>query len=352
MTFPPPSPKQARLIWTAVTSFAAGVLVGLLGLLIWGLGKVLQLLGPVLWPLAIAGIIACLLDPVVDFLERKRVSRHRAIVLAFAVGLGLVLSLLSLIVPRLILETRQLISDMPRYTQELQSNLNKWLDSVRRRTSILKGWKFFSPPTTATNTAFPFVQTNLAAASTPSNEGATNLVVAARVGPSPEGQWEAALTDYFFWWLKDAMPAIGKWLLSQLSRVASWGSMFIGLAMVPVFIFYFLDEKSGIQKGWTKYLPIQESKFKYELVFCLNAIKDYIIVFFRGQILVAMCLGVLYSVGFSVVNLNYALLLGTLAGLLSIVQIHDGKRSEEHTSELQSLRHLVCRLLLEKIKNI
>src|SRR5947199_2988770 len=29
----------------------------------------------------------------------------------------------------------------------------------------------------------------------------------------------------------------------------------------------------------------------------------------------------------------------------------DGCRSEEHTSELQSLRHLVCRLLLEKKKN-
>src|SRR5437899_12250707 len=28
-----------------------------------------------------------------------------------------------------------------------------------------------------------------------------------------------------------------------------------------------------------------------------------------------------------------------------------GNRSEEHTSELQSLRHLVCRLLLEKKKN-
>src|SRR5438045_6265225 len=28
-----------------------------------------------------------------------------------------------------------------------------------------------------------------------------------------------------------------------------------------------------------------------------------------------------------------------------------GVRSEEHTSELQSLRHLVCRLLLEKKKN-
>src|SRR5437899_8366310 len=29
---------------------------------------------------------------------------------------------------------------------------------------------------------------------------------------------------------------------------------------------------------------------------------------------------------------------------------HDDVRSEEHTSELQSLRHLVCRLLLEKKK--
>src|SRR5437899_6985721 len=31
--------------------------------------------------------------------------------------------------------------------------------------------------------------------------------------------------------------------------------------------------------------------------------------------------------------------------------VADGERSEEHTSELQSLRHLVCRLLLEKKKN-
>src|SRR2546422_4995664 len=30
---------------------------------------------------------------------------------------------------------------------------------------------------------------------------------------------------------------------------------------------------------------------------------------------------------------------------------HDGGRSEEHTSELQSRLHLVCRLLLEKKKN-
>src|SRR5258708_21300375 len=37
--------------------------------------------------------------------------------------------------------------------------------------------------------------------------------------------------------------------------------------------------------------------------------------------------------------------------ILIVVPIHFGLRSEEHTSELQSPDHLVCRLLLEKKKN-
>src|SRR5262245_65187320 len=43
---------------------------------------------------------------------------------------------------------------------------------------------------------------------------------------------------------------------------------------------------------------------------------------------------------------------GTFEGgtTLELGLAEDG-RSEEHTSELQSLRHLVCRLLLEKKKN-
>src|SRR5205814_9252380 len=37
--------------------------------------------------------------------------------------------------------------------------------------------------------------------------------------------------------------------------------------------------------------------------------------------------------------------------LRAVVRARAGSRSEEHTSELQSLRHLVCRLLLEKKKS-
>src|SRR5262249_60810103 len=41
-----------------------------------------------------------------------------------------------------------------------------------------------------------------------------------------------------------------------------------------------------------------------------------------------------------------------LAEINQIVGSHDDLRSEEHTSELQSLTNLVCRLLLEKKKHM
>src|SRR5262245_63273987 len=42
---------------------------------------------------------------------------------------------------------------------------------------------------------------------------------------------------------------------------------------------------------------------------------------------------------------------GLVIGVLILIRLAWRLRSEEHTSELQSLRHLVCRLLLEKKKS-
>src|SRR5207244_13567022 len=91
------------------------------------------------------------------------------------------------------------------------------------------------------------------------------------------------------------------------------------IALVPVYCFYFLLEKAGIQNRWTNYLPVKESRVKDEIVFVLTSINDRLIVFFRGQVIVAACDGVLYAIGFFAMGLNYALLLGLLAGVLRII---------------------------------
>ncbi len=119
--------------------------------------------------------------------------------------------------------------------------------------------------------------------------------------------------------LTAALPAMGRWILGQLSHAASWAGFVFGLVMVPVFTFYFLQEKKGIQAGWTHYLPVKESRFKEELVFVLNAINNYLIVFFRGQVLIALCDGTLLTIGFLALGLNYAFVFGAMMSVLGIV---------------------------------
>src|ERR1035437_4232232 len=83
--------------------------------------------------------------------------------------------------------------------------------------------------------------------------------------------------------------------------------------------FYFLLEKRGISSRWTHYLPVTDSHFKKELVFILNSVNNVLISFFRGQVLVAMCDGILYGTGFLIIGLPYAVLIGAMAVVLTMI---------------------------------
>ncbi len=293
----------------SLTAFAIVVLAGILALTIWGLGWILKLLSPVLWPLAIAGVIAYLLDPVVDFLERKSVRRQRAIFLVFGAGLLLVAGFFASIVPRLIHETGDLVAAVPAYSRQIQTNLATWASQSPRWAKLFPKYQP-SAVDMGTNAVEPAV---------PPAMVSTNAVSFLTAPRSREAGWEKKLAESVIGWLTATLPKVGAWMLERLRHVASWAGFVIGFVMVPVFAFYFLLEKQGIREGWTHYLPVQESRFKEELVFVLNSINDYLIVFFRGQVLIALCNAVLLTIGFLSMGLNYAVLFGVIAGLLGIV---------------------------------
>ena len=270
MTIPPPTERQARILWFSLTTLALGIAFALLVMTVWGLGLVLTRLSSVLLPLAIAGIAAYLLDPLVDFLEGKRIPRFRAIWLVFFVAAMLVLVALAAVVPMLVVETGGLIRNLPGYVQTLQTNLSDWLAH-------------------------------------------------SHLGAKARQVWDAQFAQGAQAWLTKALPEVSTWTLTKMSRVASWAGLLAGLALVPVYAFYFLLEKRGIERNWTDYLPVGESPWKTELVFVLRSINDCLIVFFRGQVLVALCDGILLTIGFMLMGLDYAFLLGMVAGVLSIV---------------------------------
>ena len=124
---PPPTEKQSRIIWFALTGLAVATVVALIVAAVWGLGRVLNLLSPVLWPLAIAAVVACLLSPVVDFLERKKIPRARAIMLVFVMAFALVLGVLASVIPQVVVETEQLAAKVPEYSERLQTRITEFI---------------------------------------------------------------------------------------------------------------------------------------------------------------------------------------------------------------------------------
>src|SRR5262245_60440195 len=128
MNFPPPSPKQARVIWTAMTGLSVAVIIGLVIGVIWGLGFVIRLMSGVIWPLAVAGVVACLLDPVVSFLQRRKVPRVRAVAVVFIAAFVLVGGVTASVIPRLIVETQELQAHIPEFANKLQLKVKNWIE--------------------------------------------------------------------------------------------------------------------------------------------------------------------------------------------------------------------------------
>ena len=285
MAFPPPTEKQAKILWTSITALAVGILLTLIAALLLGVAWVANTLSSVLIPLAIAGIVAYLLDPLVDWFHKKRgMQRQSAIILVFTIALMLVGGLVASIVPALIGQATKLTTEFPKKAKVFQQKVSN-LESPDTSNSSTNA----SPDTVWFETSKEWAKS---------------------VGLTNEKAREITVS---------AVSKISAWLLEQLKKVTSLFGFLAGLALVPVYVFYFLLEKRSIKRNWTDYLPVRESKVKDEIVFVLHSINDCMIVFFRSQVLVAMCVGTLLTVGFLALGLDYAILLGVMAGLLGII---------------------------------
>jgi predicted PurR-regulated permease PerM len=317
MTFPPPTERQARLIWTALTGLAIALIVALAVTLIWALGRIIDRLSPVIWPLAVAAVIACLLDPLVDWLQSRGRSRRTAIATVFALAFLLLVGFFASVVPQLIDETRQLATTIPYYTSRVQKKVQEW---ATKPPAIVQEFLRYrgrsrppaeqTPPTTNTVTVPPEILV----------EPVTNEPPTVTTTEVPPPYFiDRRTLESLSSSLAKVLPALGKGLSQIVSYLASWFGVAAGLALVPIYAFYFLTEKHGISARWTDYLPVRDSHFKKELVFVLTSINNYLIAFFRGQVLVALCNGVFYAIGFLIVGLPYAILLGAAATILTII---------------------------------
>lgn len=282
-----PTRFQHRSWFAALTGLSiAAIVVLVLAVgycVLWGIG----FLQPVLMPLAVAGIFAYLLDPVVSWLMRRRVPRIWAVVIVFAT-FTLGISLLGLwVIPAIVHQSGEFAQRVPFYTLQAQGLVTGWIERLLELPDILQGEESESGE---------------------KDRIMTYLAEGVRQGIS---------------WMQEQIPvmaqAAGDFLIRGIGGAFGVFGFLLSLVLVPIFLFFFLKEKERIVSNWDQYLPLRASPFKSEVVSLLNEINSYLISFFRGQLLVSMIDGALIGAILLAMGMQFAVLIGLMVGVLGLI---------------------------------
>jgi predicted PurR-regulated permease PerM len=264
-----PTPWQRKILWWAFTALAITFFFALAACVLLAMSRVLGFLQPLLIPVAVAGVLAYLLDPVVNFFCSRGISRTTAVIYVFMLILLPLILLCLWIIPEIYHQSLQFASKVPGYVEKSREML---MDTVERYQELYAG--------------NPYVQ-------------------------------EAGV------WLQNQLPTLPPKIWSFISSsVEGFLGIFgfvLGLVVVPIYLFFFLKDGAEIAEHWSDYLPLRASEFKNEVVAVLTEINRYLISFFRGQLLVSIIDGVATGVLLLLLGLDFALLIGLLICVLALI---------------------------------
>lgn len=112
--------------------------------------------------------------------------------------------------------------------------------------------------------------------------------------------------------IKDTVPKLWALLAESLNILFSILASFI----VLLYVIFILVDYESIAEGWLHLLPNKYRNFASSLV---KDVQDGMNKYFRGQALVAFCVGILFSIGFLIIDFPMAIVLGLFIGALNMV---------------------------------
>jgi predicted PurR-regulated permease PerM len=305
-----PTAFQKNALWTAVTALSLTLIGALATGLIYLGTQVLGFLQPILVPFAVAGVLAYLLEPGVEWLERRGLNRQSSVLLAFGLfTLGLI-GLGWWAVPKIGEQTANLAKKVPAYTQKARTAVVDFSARVEKEYGISL------LPHLPTESHVP--ESISAVDANPAKTAVPNLSEAEETAFDID--FKALLTGD---WVKTTLPTVlrnvGKFIGSSVGGFLGVFGFLLSFVIVPLYLYYFLIESAKIKQQWSDYLPLRASAFKDELVACLTEINTYLIAFFRGQLFVSVINGLATGVGLMIIGLDFGLLIGLALCIAGII---------------------------------
>ena len=114
----------------------------------------------------------------------------------------------------------------------------------------------------------------------------------------------------------DALKVTVPKLWSLISESINLLFGFFTVFLILLYIVFILLDYESISEGWAHLMP---KKYRKTVTGILNDVKDGMNRYFRGQALVALCVGILFSIGFLITDFPLAIGLGLFIGALNMV---------------------------------
>ncbi|WP_105257163.1 AI-2E family transporter [Streptococcus suis] len=220
----------------------------------------------VLLPMILTGLLYYLLNPMVDWMEKHKISR--------TVGISILFVLISLlIIWGLAVAIPSIQEQVTSFAQNLPSNIQKIEGQV---TGLLQDQRFeqFRP------TALEML-----------NKVNDQVVAYAQKFSSSAVNWASNL-------------------ISTASQII------VAILIMPFILFYLLRDGQYLNKHITQYLP---TKWREPIGTVLSDVNGQLSNYVRGQVTVAIIVALMFSVMFSIIGLSYPITLGVMAGFLNLI---------------------------------
>ncbi len=234
-----------------------------------------RLLGDVIFPVVFSLIAAYLLDPFVDFLERRGVRRTFGILLILIGGALAFLSFIVFFFPIVQAQIVRLVDRLPTLGERIESQFLPWI-----------------------------------------RDHSGDLL------PADLSEAVASYSES----LKNAIPSIlksvGKGLFDAVSKTSDLASSLLNLILIPIFTFYFLRDFDRIRLALVPVIPPRYKTYVLSRALAMDHVVGH---WLRGQLQVAAILAVLYAVGFGIVflatglDIKTGIVVGILTGFLSVI---------------------------------
>ncbi|MCX6907576.1 MAG: AI-2E family transporter [Verrucomicrobia bacterium] len=266
---------QRRVLANALVALAIAFFIALAGATVWVAATVFTKLQWVLLPVAIGMLVAYLLMPAVDWLHTtRRWSRLTAVLLVFGAGTVAIVAVAALALPAIVQELTDFASKMPAHLRHATTTVSKLAADARAANTPGAWHSFVNQLTTSINNSLP-----------------------------------------------DLARLLTSMLPSILSNAIGLLSAVVGFLIIPVYVFHFLKDPDYFSSNWKLYVPVANPTVRDDIIRLVGEINESLQAFFRGQCIVAACVGALSALGFYAIGVDFALLLGIWVGLFDLVPL-------------------------------